>query len=155
MSAAGRSAVTVFSRLGDPDVVVSVVRRLARSVEGNHDWEQFESVHDEGTLVFRRRMFEPASEFSNVILGAHNFFRNVRTRGDPALAIVLSTIEGCQMMLGVGIDPPLTGEADARWRCLIEVAEATEGLLFVDGNAMVDGRGRLVLDHDGRSGLDD
>ena len=98
-------------------------------------------------------MFAPGTEFSTVILGAHNFFRNVRARDDPALGIVLSTLEDCKMMLGVGIEPPLAGEDDSRWRCLLDLAESTAGLLFVDGNAMVDGRGRLVLDRDGLSDL--
>ncbi len=91
-------------------------------------------------------MFQPGSEFSKIILGAHNYFRNANSDTYPEKSRVLSVLEQYDMMLGVTAHPGLSS-TDERRACVLGLANALDGLIF-DGYAMLDDTGTIILSPD-------
>jgi hypothetical protein len=113
------------------------------------DWSRAQVRFPEGILELSRKMFQPASEFSRIILGAHNYFRAIETSYGSAKKRVLALLEQAEMMIGVRATPGV-GPEDARWYSLLAVASSLDGLIF-DGSNMLDDAGRVVLGADGDS----
>ena len=88
-------------------------------------------------------MFQPGSEFSRIILGAHNYFRTIGSHTHPDKERVLSLLERSDMMLGIRADPALSPD-DSRLECVLLMAEALKGMIF-DGRDMLDHGGRVVF----------
>lgn len=145
-------AATVFCGKAAPELVLEELDRCGADVRSDGppgSWERAEAVFGDGSLVVTRKMFAPGSEFSRVVLGAHNYFRQVETDNQAGKARVLTLLEACDMMLGVRAEPPLDPDGP-RYACTLALVTALDGLLF-NGSDMLDGDSRVVLGADGLS----
>lgn len=88
----------------------------------------------------------PGREFNRTIVGAGNFFRNVRAKKEIRQR-VLDHIYATTTILGCVAEPAFS---KAHHAFVFGLARAMNGLVF-DGQGMLDGHGMLVLDKLGHS----
>lgn len=141
--------VTIFCLRDDPALVVDSLSHCGGrvgSVGSSNDWELLEIEFGSSRLEMSRKMFQPGSEFSKLILGALNYFRNANSDRFPEKARVFSVLEQCDMILGITAHPNLS-PTDERWACVLGLAKALDGLIF-DGYAMRDDTRAVILDPD-------
>lgn len=143
MAVAGKDTVSLFCGRPDSDAVVVALESAGLSVQAPPAWTTIVAEGGPGSIKITKRMFEPGSEFSHVILGAHNAVRQAKAAEPDAAKRVLSLLENCDMMLGVVCTPSLLA-LDPREVGIIKIAEATSALIF-DGLAFVEPSGRSVL----------
>ncbi len=87
-------------------------------------------------------------KFNRVILGTTTFFQDVRKRKaqrDEAMHI----LDGANTILGCVGEPFFS---DEHYALIFAVAAAGQGLVF-DGEGLLDGAGRLVIDRSGRGDI--
>jgi hypothetical protein len=130
-------ASTIFCGTDDASIVLSML-----SASAPPDWVRVEVHFDEGAMSLVRRVFAPDSDFSRVIIGMHNYFRE--RADDSRKQRVLQLLETCDLMIGLRFGPPLIAESDSRWAAVLRVVQATRGLLF-DGQHMLDDTGSTLL----------
>jgi hypothetical protein len=84
-----------------------------------------------------------------MILGAHNYFRQIETENAGTQKNLADFILGCQSAVGIVAEPEFSGE-DERLDIVFEIAERLDGVIF-NGADMIDKKGRLILGGDGES----
>jgi hypothetical protein len=113
-------------------------------------WEQIVISTTEGKIIFNSRQRKrPGDDFSRMILGAHNYFRNIKTRKVKQRQRILDLLGGCEMAIGVVADPEFT-ETDSRLDLVFAIVRRLDAMIF-NGSGMIDKDGAMILDSDGSS----
>jgi hypothetical protein len=102
------------------------------------------------SLTFNKRVrIRAGDEFSRMVLGMHNYFRNVETHAVRTKKMVLDLIAECKLALGVVVEPSFDTASGSR-EIICNVAREC-GAIIWNGSALLDPDGRLLLDADGAS----
>jgi hypothetical protein len=113
------------------------------------EWEKLVLKGEKSTLTLNSMEHEkPGDQFSEVRLGLHNLFWNVKTDSLERRKTVLDAIASCVLAIGVVAEPTFE-ESEGHFECILDVAKIVEGVIF-NGNGILDSEGRLLLDQEGR-----
>lgn len=112
----------------------------------------FERKYFEGSLrVSLKKQVEAGDDFSGMILGTWNFFRDIETKHESLQKDLLNRILFSNTAIGIAANPEFT-ETDKRLDFVFGLAEQFDGIIF-NGSEMIDKKGRLILDQAGNSEL--
>jgi len=117
-------------------------------------WESLTFVHPGGQLVLHRRVFTgpgfsgPNGKFNSAVLGAGNYFKNVKTADAAVRKKLVADISKTETLIGCVATPRMT---DAGYALIFEVARRFGGMIF-DSDAMLDPDGIVLLDVEGNRG---
>lgn len=112
----------------------------------------FERKYFEGSLrVSLKKQVEAGDDFSGMILGTWNLFRDVETKHENRQNDLLNRILSANSAIGIAAHPEFT-ETDKRLDFVFGLAEMFDGIIF-NGSEMLDKQGRLILDQAGNSEL--
>jgi hypothetical protein len=148
------SYCTIYSPGVNHEVIVDVVRErfISCTIEiigSEKKWHKI-MVRDQAwtfTLSSMERV-EPGDEFSHLILGTLNFFRNVETSSPGNKQRVMKLIRDTHWAIGIVVEPEFKDEA-GHFDCIFEITELLGGLIF-NGWGMVDENGLMILDKEGK-----
>lgn len=121
------------------------------TVEGEtQHWTKITILGSRATIVVNSLKYRQAGdEFSRLIMGMHNYLRNIDTSAVEVKQDVLERVGRCRYALGVVAEPEFLDEA-GHFEFVFGLAEALDALIW-NGSGLVDTRGRIVLDVDGIS----
>lgn len=132
------AATTVFCADPSPAAVAALLSREP-DVEfdtSESNWSTIRVRRNDQQMTVSRRMFSGAGgEFSKAILGMHNHVQNWPDLDEDLRSQLLQTVENCDMMLGVRLDPPAKDDSDFRLALISAIARQTRGFVF-DGSAI-------------------
>ncbi|WP_046213524.1 DUF4272 domain-containing protein [Paenibacillus wulumuqiensis] len=94
---------------------------------------------------------EPA-QFSAMIDGMGGFFYQVPAVNKELQQKVLLKISTFNMVIGIETEEDIS---EAFFEELLQIVRSLDGVLFWGGGQLLDGQGRLLLDAEGRSGVED
>jgi hypothetical protein len=146
--------LTIFSRRIDHKGIVSTLRsfpvKQLELVGTEKKWAQIIIITAEGKITFNSAQQEkPGDEFSRMILGAHNYFRTIKTKNIKQQKRILDLLDECEMAIGVVADPDFTG-TDKRLDLVFAIAGYLNAMMF-NGSGMIDKDGAMILGSDGSS----
>ncbi|MGF7033630.1 hypothetical protein J2T17_004578 [Paenibacillus mucilaginosus] len=149
----------IYSPQMDLDRVASIVRDLYPK----HKVE----VREKGTHmdVISRKWFRTSrfglnimtsqtqpGEFAVMKNGMGNFFAGLPAENAAVQEKLLIQISALNMVIGVETDQEITGPFR---EALLELADRLNGIVFMGTRELLDSKGRLIMDLDGRSEVDD
>lgn len=91
-------------------------------------------------------------EFAAMIQGMGNFFRQIPAENELVHEKLLIKISTLNMVIGVETEEDISDKFFAE---LLSIIEPLDGLMFWGGGALLDPRGQLLLDVNGRSEVED
>ena len=91
----------------------------------------------------------PGDRFSQLVLGAHNYFNRVKTRRRAIRADLLRRVGGVALAVGVVAEPGFV-EAAGHYDCIYGLAGALDAVIWT-GSGALNPRGELLLDGAGNS----
>ncbi len=149
---------TILCPTDDPRQVVKVVRELAQTdatidiVGGDSNWSKIEIRTSDSPLALNRQVrVEPGDAFSKMVLGMHNYFRQVNTAADAIKQEVLNRVEHMALLIGVVAEPEFV-DADRHYDYIFGIAEALGAVIWT-GSGVINTEGKVMLDGDGASEL--
>lgn len=124
------SVLTILKQFLDPVLIVG----------SETHWERLETKSSENSLVFRSLVrVAPGDQFSKLILGLHQFARNLRGINPTRFTELLREIENAEMLIGVVATPDFSANALYE-EAVFAVAESLHGIVFT-GSSFVSGSG--------------
>lgn len=147
---------TLFCRRDDPDGILHLAHVILSDIdrlEYDADLSLLTITQGSARLqASRRSPDQPGDGFSRLISWMHNFVRKIDTPAAASQQTLLDHIAACRAVVGVVAEPDF--EAIATTNDLIfGMAHALDGVIFT-GSSLLDSAGRLVLDQDGSSELE-
>jgi hypothetical protein len=147
---------TIICPNDEPQEVLAVLRDLLQNgaeirVSGKDaDWSKIDIQTSAGTLTLNRQIQnEPGDRFSKMVLGMHNYFRQVRTPMEAIQRDVLNQVANMKMAIGVVAEPDFVEEA-RHYDCIFSVAAALNAIIWT-GSGVINAEGQMILDGDGNS----
>jgi hypothetical protein len=146
--------LTIFSRTIDHRGVFTLAQSFSDEqrdvVGGKERWDSIVVRAPEGGITINSMQRErPGDEFSRMILGAGNYFRDIRTTSVAAQQRLLELISELEWAIGVVAEPEYT-ETDTRLDLVFEIARHLNAVIF-NGSGMIDKDGLMILEADGSS----
>jgi hypothetical protein len=127
------------------------------SVDGSgDDWKTmvFRGAH--ARLTLNRTPYlgpgfsAPNGYFNKAVMGAHNYFRTVKTKHTKAQGSLVSAITKVKTLIGCVAEPHMS-EEEGHYAIVFGIAARFDGMIF-DSDAMLTPDGVVILDKDGRAG---
>jgi hypothetical protein len=146
------TALTIFGKDPDfPGILTTLCEnsQLPVKVSGPAaNWTSAAIEDSSHTLTFRPMLkVQPGDQFSQIILGAANFFRRIKTDAVANQKYIKTFVFETKILIGVIAEPELL-ESAGHFDLIFKVAERCNGLIF-NGSSMVDPSGNLILDKNG------
>jgi hypothetical protein len=148
------SYCTIYSPTVNYEAIVSVVRQsfldcTIEITDKEKRWSRIIITNQDWTFkLSSTERVEPGDEFSHLILGTLNFFRNVETSSSGNKQRVMKLIRDTHWAIGIVVEPEFKDEA-GHFDCIFKITELLGGLIF-NGWGMVDENGWMILDKDGK-----
>jgi hypothetical protein len=151
---------TIYSKATKVDVntVCSFSGDNTFSVEETAaDWTKivFRGAHASLTLnktVYLGPGFTPPNGYFNkAVMGAHNYFRTIKTAHTDAQRSLVTAITKVKTLIGCVAEPAMS-EEDGHYDIIFALAARFDGMIF-DSDAMLDANGVVILDKSGRAGF--
>lgn len=142
---------TILTTKIDLKAIADILRdtKATFGIDGDFDkWDTIKLKFDQSELRFKKSVRErPGDKFSKMILGMHNYFRNVDTKASNNKEHILQNVGETKLAIGVVADPEFS-EEDGHFDFIFAVAEKIDGMIF-NGEAMLDPKGDMILSKDG------
>lgn len=95
----------------------------------------------------RKVRLKPGDSFSKMVLGLHNYFRQVNTSAEAIKREVLDRVSGMELAIGVVAEPEFVEEA-GHFDYIFGIAAAVDGIIW-NGEGVLNADGQLLLDGEG------
>ena len=147
---------TLFCLRDDTDSIIHLAHVILTNIDKlEYDTELERLVVTSGSAslkVSRKIQLEPGDSFSHLILGMHNFVRRIDTSAVASQRRILAHIAASRSGIGVVAEPDFDAIATT-YDLIFGLARELDGLIFT-GSGLIDSEGRLLLDQDGTSELE-
>lgn len=139
---------TIFSSSQSYAQILQTLRELSapiKLIDGeDSQWRSVQTQSGTSELTFNSlTRVTPGDRFSKIILGAHNFARNISQSHETNRQRVLAGITQAQLLVGV-VATPKFNEAEHHLDYVFGVAKSIDGLIF-NGSAFLDSDGNILL----------
>ncbi len=149
---------TILCPRDEPERLIESVKRL---VDGRGeleiggtpcDWNSITLRSLGSSLVLNRRVHRHnGDDFSRMMLGLLNYFREVTTPHEETKERVLRGLDDVSLAIGVVAEPSFDEEA-GHFELIFGLAEEFDAMTW-NGSGVLDPTGSLILDGDGESEL--
>jgi hypothetical protein len=92
------------------------------------------------------------AKFTEMINGMYNFYNSIPAKNDNIKNKLLIKITTLNMVIGIGTEKDISQEFYSE---LLNIAKGLDGIIFWGTRNMLDNNGRLILDLDGNSEVED
>jgi hypothetical protein len=147
---------TILCPTDEPRQVLAVLRDMLQAgadirVSGKDaDWSKIEIKTLAASLTLNRQIqHEPGDRFSKMVLGMHNYFRQVKAPMEATQRDVLNRVANMAMAIGVVAEPEFVEQA-RHYDCIFGVAAALNAIIWT-GSGVINAEGKMILDGDGNS----
>jgi hypothetical protein len=151
---------TVFGKVDLPDVDDCLRAALTPDVEATFTgsrarWSRITLRHPDAALTLTKIVYRgpgfagEKGEFNRVKMGALNFFRRIPVESEEKRH-ALQHLQGLELVIGCVAEPEFRKELGL-YDLVFCLADACDGVIF-DGEALIDSKGVVALDHHGASG---
>lgn len=147
---------TILCPIDEPKQVIDALRDLVqedaviRMTGKDSEWTKIKIKTESASLTLNRLVRDKAGDsFSKMVLGMHNYFRQIKTKAKSTQKDVLSRVENMAMAIGVVAEPEFVAE-ERHYDYIFGVAAALDAIIWT-GNGVINADGKLILDEDGDS----
>ena len=149
-------AIYCQSKTVDAESIVALAGSGAKvEIKGEaSNWTSVAIRRPGSQLVLARTVFTgpgfsgPQGRFNSAVLGAGNYFKNVKTADVTTRKKLVADISRTETLIGCVAKPRM---AEGDYGIIFEIARRFGGMIF-DSDAMLDADGVVLLDADGKQG---
>jgi hypothetical protein len=142
---------TILTTKLDLKAIAEILHNAKATFDIDGDFDKWDTIilkFEKSELRFTKSVRErPGDKFSKMILGMHNYFRNVDTRADSNKEHILQKVGETKLAVGV-VGQPEFSEEDGHFDYIFSVTKKIDGMIF-NGEGMLDYKGDMILYGDG------